>query len=444
MKATGWAQVLRLRQLSAVRSRLGIAPNASSFRVGVFRTHLVTALLTRALGRELGVDTSVFVRVDDTNRARTHNVPFGSLLDEILDVGEIKLDNVAPELAARAQERVRVAVLRQSQRAAAYGEALAQLRKIGVMERADGAELLSAKLADEVLESRGFSAKEVVAEAASNARVRWTCHEKQVALTRSDGSTLWHLASVVDDMALGITLVVRGSDKINSVAVQERLRLLLSPEPARVSYVFVPRLIEMDRDRSRIAHLLASGIRASALRWFMAEPFLAPETDSPASFVDLDRNFDRLPRLRDSRFDLRRLEWMDRRLARTLPDEVAVGELMGRLGEEADVAVATWIACHYRRPLREQIDLHRRLTAASADLDYQQPPPGSRHAVQWLRSKTSGDASPVDALDSSLMSGVRWVLTGRAHGPNPERLLEIMRPEVVHGRLSAADKATGH
>jgi glutamyl/glutaminyl-tRNA synthetase len=34
-----------------------------------------------------------------------------------------------------------------------------------------------------------------------------------VPLTRADGSALWHLATVIDDMDLDINLIVRGTDK---------------------------------------------------------------------------------------------------------------------------------------------------------------------------------------------------------------------------------------
>lgn len=50
-------------------------------------------------------------------------------------------------------------------------------------------------------------------------------------LRRRDGALSYHLASVVDDIAVGVTRIVRGRDLAPSSAIQARLRLLLGSAP---------------------------------------------------------------------------------------------------------------------------------------------------------------------------------------------------------------------
>lgn len=68
-----------------------------------------------------------------------------------------------------------------------------------------------------------------------------------VVLARNDGTPAYNLAVVVDDVATGIELVVRGDDLLSSVATQMHLAHLLELEPPR--YAHVPLVLGPTGDR---------------------------------------------------------------------------------------------------------------------------------------------------------------------------------------------------
>ena len=61
-----------------------------------------------------------------------------------------------------------------------------------------------------------------------------------IILARKDAPAAYHLACVVDDAAIGVTLVVRGADLRPSTPVQRLLQILLDlPEPAYLHHALV-------------------------------------------------------------------------------------------------------------------------------------------------------------------------------------------------------------
>jgi glutamyl-Q tRNA(Asp) synthetase len=91
-----------------------------------------------------------------------------------------------------------------------------------------------------------------------------------VVLARKDAPASYHLASTLDDAALGITLVVRGADLIGATAVHVLLQRLLGlPTPAYHHHALVcgsdgVRLAKRDRPAS-LAALRASGVDGAEL-----------------------------------------------------------------------------------------------------------------------------------------------------------------------------------
>jgi glutamyl-tRNA synthetase len=66
---------------------------------------------------------------------------------------------------------------------------------------------------------------------------------------RSDGIYAYQLAVVVDDLAQGVTQVVRGCDLLDSAPQQDYLRSLLDPEAPCIEYAHVPLLLDEDGRR---------------------------------------------------------------------------------------------------------------------------------------------------------------------------------------------------
>ena len=63
-------------------------------------------------------------------------------------------------------------------------------------------------------------------------------------IRRSDGVFSYQLAVVVDDLAQGVTDVVRGIDLLDSAPQQNYLRSLLAPEAASLTYAHIPLLLD--------------------------------------------------------------------------------------------------------------------------------------------------------------------------------------------------------
>lgn len=400
-----------------VRTRLGISPNHPSFRAGVLRTHLLTALFAYAVAERTGAAVQVRVRWDDTDPSRARRRHEPRLLDELRHVAQIPITGAG---------------LRQCEGTSRYRRALARLQELGVIRGEGGAVCLDLAATDRVLRSRGQDPTTATAHAAINTRVRSEPAEARVRLLRSDGRALWHLASVADDIHQGTTMIVRGSDKINATAIQVRLFHLLG---ATVSpaFVFVPRLLETDHEQSRTASLLAGGIRPSALRWYVAEPFLAPGPRAgPQSFAELvTRLRDDVALRADARFDHHRLAALDRKLSGVLHNTVARDELT-RAGATADPRLLSWVATHYRRPLPQQVRLCALLDDEPA---YEPPPAHAAEAVAWLEQHLHGGA------DTSVPPGLAWVLTGKADVPRLGPGVTQLPADLVKARLTAARQA---
>ncbi|MUL43656.1 hypothetical protein FZ103_21235 [Streptomonospora sp. PA3] len=402
-----------------MRTRLGVSPNHSSFRVGVLRTHLLTALFAHAFAEHTGATAQVRVRWDDTDAARTGRKHESPLLDELRHVAQIPITGAGS---------------RQSEGTPRYRRALARLQESGVVRGEGGAVTLDVAATDRVLRSRGQDPQTATAQAALNTRVGLAPAEAQVRLVRSDGRALWHLASVVDDLHQRTTLIVRGSDKINATAIQVRLFQLLGAD-VPPAFLFVPRLEENDRRRSRIAALLEAGIRPAALRWYLVEPFLAPARGpGPHSFADLlARLRHRVPLRPDARFDLPRLAAMDRKLSAALHTSVAREELV-RAGASADPHVLDWVATHYRRPLPHQLRLCSLLGGEPA---FGAPPEEAAEAIVWLEQALGGGAE----TRAPAPPGLAWVLTGRDEVPGLGPEVARLPSKLVAARLAAARQA---
>jgi hypothetical protein len=142
----------------------------------------------------------------------------------------------------------------------------------------------------------------------------------RVTLVRADGRPTYHLASVVDDLDLGITHVIRGQDLLSATPVQEEIARALGAEPPE--FVHHGLLVGEDgrklskRERAAsLAGLRELGIPPEAVRAYLEE-------------LGLPRG--------DVRFDEARL----RRLAVEALGALSDEELAARVGAPARIGPA--------------------------------------------------------------------------------------------------------
>ena len=153
-------------------------------------------------------------------------------------------------------------------------------------------------------------------------------------LVRADGTFLYTFTSVVDDLATGITHIVRGEDHVTNTAVQLDIWSALGGNPKTVSFAHLPLLVGDDGGKLSkrtgalsLRSLRQDGVEPSAVTSILAT-LGTSEDPVPASLDELARGFDLTRYSRNSpRFDVRQLLAMNRRVLHTLPFEAVQDRL---------------------------------------------------------------------------------------------------------------------
>lgn len=257
------------------------------------RLHLGHAY-SAVLGHERAQETGgrFLLRIEDLDQTRSRSEFVEGIFDDLRWLG---LEWDEP-------------VLVQSQRAAAYADALRQLRALGLIypcfcSRGDIAAALEAphgpagehypgtcRVLPDDPERRASTPHSWRLNAAKALGLtglpKWTedgqafhsAHADfdDVILARKDAPAAYHLACVVDDAASGVTLVMRGADLRSSTPIQRLLQTLLGlPEPAYFHHALVAqadgrRLAKRDRAPT-LAAMREDGVDGRALAADLAE-----------------------------------------------------------------------------------------------------------------------------------------------------------------------------
>jgi glutamyl-tRNA synthetase len=425
--------------------------------IGNARTALLNALFAR---REGG---TFVLRLDDTDLERS-KPEFAAVIEEDLDWLGIR-----PDL-----------VVRQSDRFSLYGAAAERLRGMGRLyaayETPDELEFrrkrqlarglppiydrAALKLTAEEragLEAEGrkphwrFRLDHCVMEWRD--LVRGPSHVDMASLSdpvlvRADGSYLYTLPSVVDDIDLGITQVIRGEDHVTNTAVQIQIfQALGGPVPAFAHHNLLTTASGEGLSK-RLGHLSLKGLREAGLEP-QAVASLAVLVGS-AEAVRPIKDLDELARLivfahisrAPAKFDEAELEHLNARLVHELSYE-DVKERLEALGivgrEDFWVAVRTnlsklsdaaewWSVVN--GPIAPAIADPAVVGAAAEALP---PPPWD--GSTW-KGWTDAVKAATGAKGKALFMPLRLALTGRDHGPELAPLLPLIGPERARRRLA--------
>ena len=273
-------------------------------------------------------------------------------------------------------------------------------------------------------------------------------------LIRADGTVLYTFASVVDDLELGITHVVRGEDHVTNTGVQLDIIEALGGRPDRFTFAHLPLLL--DEAGSKLSKRF-DGLSLRALRHDGMEPtalvaYLArlgtSDDPQPLSFGELAAGYD-LRRVSKSpaRFDMRQLLALNRRFMHVMPFE----QVRDRLPEGATEAF--WNA------VRGNVDMLSELRHWWDVVNGSIVPPVQEEEVDFLLQAI--DVLPPDGPERpwneatwpswtealreasgrkgrALFHPLRLALTGEEQGPELRDLLPLMGHERVSGRLRLA------
>jgi glutamyl-tRNA synthetase len=267
-------------------------------------------------------------------------------------------------------------------------------------------------------------------------------------LIRADGAYLYTLPSVVDDVDLGITHVIRGEDHVTNTGAQAEIFEALSGGN-RPQFGHFPLLVGADGETlsKRIGSLSVESLREQgvspmAVLSLMARIGTSDPVEAVANLDDLVAGFDfakigRAP----ARFDPDDVKRLDAQLLHGAAFE-AVEVRLGGLGIEIDEPlwlavranltkledVAMW-AQVVRGPMTPIIEDREFTTAAAALL-----PAEPLDQTSW-QAFTDAVREATGAKGKALFMPLRKALTGKDFGPEMGRLLPLIGREKAHARL---------
>jgi len=277
-------------------------------------------------------------------------------------------------------------------------------------------------------------------------------HLSDPVLFRADARPLYTLCSVVDDIDLGITHVIRGEDHVANTAVQLQLASALGADPAAFAFAHMPLLA--DPSGAPLSKRLGSlslrqlrdeGVEALALAALLARIGTPDPVEAVSGLDALLPGFDLARYGRATpRFDRDELGRLDAALLQRTPFEAVEPRLrdmgMGDFGPGLWLAVRGNIATlpeagDWYRICRSDVEIEREDHAFLAETAVLLPPE-PWDAETWA-AWTGKVRETTGRKGRNLFRPLRLALTGREHGPEMSALL----PEI--GRRRALARLVG-
>ncbi len=265
---------------------------------------------------------------------------------------------------------------------------------------------------------------------------------------RADGSWLYLLPSVIDDIDLGITHVVRGEDHVSNTAAQAQMFAAMGSAPPAFAHEALLSGAEGKLSKREgatdVDHWRETGIEPLALAAKLARIGTSLPVEPVAALQPLIDRFDfttfgRAP----ARFDEEELARLN---AQTI-HMTAFDQVADRL--PAGMDARAWDAV---RPNLERVadaadwwavvEGPIATTTAPEDRDYLAAAAQAAHAVDWSvdpwHALTAALKETTGRKGKPLFLPLRRALTGRDHGPDMAALLPLIGRERAVGRLEAA------
>ena len=269
-------------------------------------------------------------------------------------------------------------------------------------------------------------------------------------LIRADGSFLYTLPSVVDDMEMGITHVIRGDDHVVNTAVQIALTRALGGEPPRFAHHALLRAKDGGPLSKRLGSLSVRDLREKGLEPETIVSHCATVgTSGPVrAFIDMDAlaaefALEKLSRA-PVRFDEDELLALNADVLHRLPCETALPRLE-KLG--ISLSCEEWETVRANIGLlREAADWERVLHGEIATPDLEEEdraylkqaaellPEEPWEEATW-KAWTNALKKASGRKGKALFMPLRLALTGKPHGPEMSKLLPLIGWERAKARL---------
>ncbi|MCP1202112.1 glutamate--tRNA ligase [Acetobacter oryzoeni] len=292
----------------------------------------------------------------------------------------------------------------------------------------------------------------------SNTTVRWRdmvmgdCQVKlpsvsDPVLVRTDGTVLYTLASVVDDLETGITHIIRGEDHVTNTGVQIDIAQALGAHPDHFRFAHLPLLLDENGgklskrfDACSLRTFRQDGIEATALISYLArlgssdDPVLLP-FDEQAKIYDISH----ISRSA-ARFDTRQLLAMNHKLLAQTP----YADVADRLPKGATEAF--WLAIRGNIELLSEARLWHNITDGDIIPPVQEGeddflkeaasllPPEPWDETTW-KAWTTAVREKTGRSGKALFHPLRLALTGEEQGPELRDLLPLIGRSRALARL---------
>ncbi|MCA0419587.1 MAG: glutamate--tRNA ligase [Proteobacteria bacterium] len=267
-------------------------------------------------------------------------------------------------------------------------------------------------------------------------------------LVREDGSYLYTLPSVVDDIETGVTHVIRGEDHVTNTAVQAQIFEALGANLPTFGHHNLLTTASGEGLSKRLGHLSLRGLRESGVEALAVAALatLVGTSDAVRPVATLDElaglvelaHVSRAP----AKFDEHELETLSARTLHQLP-LATVSERLAALGVAADEAFWQAVrgnlakldeAAQWWRVVQgpiEPVIADAGFAATAAGLLPAEP----FDATTW-KSWTQAVAAATGTKGKALFMPLRQALTGLDHGPELAALLPLIGREKALKRLA--------
>jgi glutamyl-tRNA synthetase len=268
-------------------------------------------------------------------------------------------------------------------------------------------------------------------------------------IRRADGSWLYLLPSVIDDIDLGITHIVRGEDHVSNSAVQLQMFAALGAEPPQLAHEAL--LVAAEGKLSKrlgavgVGEMQERGLEPMALLSLLARLGTSQPVEAVPDLGPLAASFDfahfgRAP----AHFDMAEVEQLNARLLHAMPFEAAASRL------PAWVDAAAWNVLRTALNHVSEIDGWKEVVQGDiAAPDLHEEDSAFLAEAASIASALDWSDDPWHALTSALKGStgrkgktlfrpLRLALTGCESGPEMAPLVRTMGKERCLTRLQAA------
>lgn len=264
-------------------------------------------------------------------------------------------------------------------------------------------------------------------------------------LIRADGSYLYTLPSVVDDIGMKISHIIRGEDHVTNSAVQIQIFEALGSDAPKFAHFSLLRSIDKAGLSKRtgalsIRQLCGEGIEPEAILSLLAHIGTSDAIQPTADMEPLIESFDFSKFGRAAaKFDPEELKTINTKIVHALPFDAVKARIKG-----FGISAAEWeVIKHNMTSLKDAADWHHMIAgpvnpviedkaflAAAADA----LPEGKLDENSW-QAWTGALKEKTGRKGRDLFMPLRLALTGRDHGPEMKLLLPLIGLEKAKARL---------